>query len=76
VPLGLDVAVGVRGPAYRRVPHLLLHPPEIGAVRQEPRRVGVPGRVVLPIRQAGREQERPPDELEEVPVAEDPAVTS
>jgi hypothetical protein len=51
--VGSGVAVGVRCLAARGVPHLTLDPPNVGAVRQEPRGVAVAGGVLAAIGQAG-----------------------
>src|SRR5438094_108068 len=71
MPLRLKMAVRVGGLGHRRVPELLLNPPEVGAVAQQPRRIGVPRRMVLAIGQPGLTQERLPDAFEEVTVTND-----
>ena len=60
---GLYVPVGVGRLADGRVPHLTLHPSEIGAIREQPGCKGVAGGVVLPVGQAGLAQKRLPDML-------------
>jgi hypothetical protein len=56
VAFRLYVPVGVGRLADGRVPHLLLHPSEISAIREQPGCKGVARCVVLPVGQTGLPQ--------------------